>query len=98
MGVRLTWAEARKQAAELRALMMEALAQSPPAIGLLVTTEEPDLFISTLNRAKLNEPMLAPIQIRMTREGIAICYDPEGSTKDDQEIGSPDDASSYSDL
>lgn len=101
MGVRLTWAEARKQGAALRALMYEALAQKAPYFGLLVHTDEPELFSQTCNRAKRLDPLLAPIQIRMTGEGVAVCYQPEGtegSTINDQEIGSPDDAAPYTDI
>lgn len=84
MGVRLSWAEARKQEAELQSLMMEVLACEQPQIGLLIHAEEPDLFIQTINRAKSRDPLLAPIEVRMTAEGIALVYQQEGKG-DDQE-------------
>lgn len=84
MGVRLSWAQARQQEKELQSLMMQVLACDPPEIGVLVRAEEPDLFIQTINRAKSRDPLLKPIQVRMTAEGIALVYDPkEGVPQND---------------
>lgn len=81
--VRLSWAEARQQEAELQQLMLDAMMMDLPEFGILVVTPDPDTFISTISRARDKDPLLQKVEIRMTGEGVAICVDPKRSMENE---------------
>ena len=86
MAARLRWVEAQQQEAALQQLMLDALACEPPNFGLLVVTDDVDTFVSTINRARARDPLLKPIHIISTGEGVVVCYDPTKGLPNDQEI------------
>lgn len=72
MGERISWAEGAAQMVELQALLMEVMGKEYPRVGYLVRTEEPELFIEYLNRAKQKDPLLQGVVISVKSMGVVV--------------------------
>jgi hypothetical protein len=75
MGERISWAEGAQQLIQLQTLMMEAYATQLPEFGVLVRTDEPELLIDYLNRAKQKDPALQDMIISIKSMGVIIYHD-----------------------
>jgi hypothetical protein len=108
MGEKISWAEGAQQLMAIQSLMLEAMATEYPEVGLLVHTDEPELLIDYMNRAKQKEPILQDIIISIKSAGLVIYHQfrrPENSgderlkgASDGTQDGSADDAPPRSDL
>ena len=74
MGERISWAEGAEQLRRLQSLLMEALSTVRPEVGYLLTTDEPELLIDYLNRAKQKDPVLQGIVISIKSAGVLIYH------------------------
>ena len=74
MGEKISWAEGAQQLASLQTLMLEAMATEYPEVGLLIQTDEPELLIEYLNRAKQKEPLLQDLIISIKSAGVVIYH------------------------
>jgi hypothetical protein len=84
MGEKISWAEGAQQLAALQTLMMEALATEYPEVGLLVMSDEPELLIEYLNRAKQKEPLLQDLIISIKSSGVAIYHQFKRPTEEER--------------
>lgn len=74
MGEKISWAEGAQQLAALQTLMLEAAATDYPEVGLLIRSDEPELLIEYLNRAKQKEPLLQDLIISIKSVGVVIYH------------------------
>jgi hypothetical protein len=99
MGEKISWAEGAQQLAALQGLMMEAAATEYPEVGLLIQSDEPELLIDYLNRAKQKDPILQDMVISIKSSGVLI-YRPfvKRIPENGEENRSTDDSPPRSDL
>jgi hypothetical protein len=76
--------------------MLEVLSLEPPDAGYIIQTADPSAFIAALERAKIKDPLLAPIIIKLSAEGVIVYHDiSKEDIKNEQEIGPPDDSPTH---
>lgn len=98
MGERISWAEGAQQLQAIQTLMLEAAATQYPEVGLLIRSDEPELLIEYLNRAKQKEPLLQDLIISIKSAGVVLYHNFKRAETDGKENGQANDPASHPDL
>jgi hypothetical protein len=95
MGEKITWAEGAEQLRALQTLLLQVMSSEGSEVGLVLRTDEPELLIDYLYRAKQKEPLTQDVVVRMSSMGVLVYRAFSKESTDGKEDRSTDDGTPH---